>query len=175
MRSFIFRIKCIMIKSWAIIALIVRNKGSRQEEKYNRSRATTTVVSELFLHGYESQRAKSLEAVELTARGVHTSRAFFSTSRVQRAGNPFRWVHLRGCRTVTGAFVTVRDRIHISRKRLFEFTPTARVTPARPSINNTPYAVSSRSLRSDTRVREVAVYYTTLNWHRYGRFPPSSR
>ncbi|KYN35930.1 hypothetical protein ALC56_09721 [Trachymyrmex septentrionalis] len=98
-----------------------------------------------------SPGAKSLEAVEreLTVRGVRTASRTPEFSLLRECNElaiPFDWLHLRGSRMVTSAFVISSTRARISRKRLFEFPPTA--------------------LRSDTRYREVVtVYYTSFNWH----------
>ncbi|TGZ48532.1 hypothetical protein DBV15_07072, partial [Temnothorax longispinosus] len=126
--------------------------------------------------GAKSARAKSLRAVEreLTVRGVHTSRCpVFSTSRVQRADNPFRLAAF--ARLPNGYWCIrhceVRGLSYLAKEAFRICTDSERHSPTRPSINNTPiYAVSSRSLRSDTRDRAVvAVYYTTLNWHQWLR------
>ncbi|EGI62611.1 hypothetical protein G5I_08970 [Acromyrmex echinatior] len=127
-----------------------------------------------------SPGAKSLEAVEreLTVRRMRTASRTPEFSPLRECNElaiPSDWLHLRGSRMVTSAFVIASTRTRISRKRLFEFPPTVHVTPERSSINNTPYAMSPHSLRSDTRYREVVtVYYTSFNWHPgFVNFQPS--
>jgi len=160
-----------MIKSWAIIALIAGNKGANEESK-NRA---TTIVSKLFLHGYEIQEPRSEIVRGGRARvnsswGAHciTHARVFSTSRMQRASNPFR---LAAFARQPNGYQCIRHCEHANPylvKEAFRIcTDSARHSRERSSINNTPYAMSPHSLRSDTRYREVVtVYYTPFNWHR---------
>lgn len=164
MGSFAIRIK---IKYWAIVALILENKSSCRRRKLSDELAAA--VPGLFLRGYErwesaSEIVRGGKARVNGSRGAHIThaRAFsISRSATSRQSLPIGCICARlpnGYRR--DAFVTASTRgACISRKRLFEFAPTARVTPARPSINNIPYAVSSRSLHFDARDREVVVYY----------------
>ena len=122
---------------------------------------------------YKSPGVKSLEAVEreLTVRGVRTASRTPEFSLLRECNElaiPSDWLHLRGSRTVTSAFVIASTRTPYLVKEAFRIcTDSARHSRERSSINNTPYAMSPHSLRSDTRYREVVtVYYTPFNWHR---------
>ncbi|KYQ50044.1 hypothetical protein ALC60_10920 [Trachymyrmex zeteki] len=121
--------------------------------------------------------SKSLEAIEreLKVRVVRTASRTPEFSLLRECNElaiPSNWLHLRGSRIVTSAFVIASTRTRISRKRFFEFAPTVRVTPERSSINNTP---CHRTPCVPTRDREVVtVYYTSFNWHQSRFYPIQS-
>ena len=142
----------------------------------SKNRATTRhCVAGLFSHGYEIQEPRGEIVRGGRARvngswGAHciTHARVFSTSRMQRASNPFR---LAAFARQPNGYQCIRHFEHAGpylAKEAFRIsTDSALVTPERSSINNTPYAMSAHPLRSDTRYREVVtVYYTSFNWHR---------
>lgn len=151
MRSFIFRI---MIKCWAIIAPISGDKCSCRGSKSD---------DWLFLHGYEIRESASEIVRGGKARvNAHHARpdflGHFASATVQSL--PI------GCICAAAERLPVHSSLpstptRISRKGLFEFAPTARVTPARPSINNTPYTPCHRALCVPTRAIGKSLSFIT--------------